>query len=58
MEITYIGHSGFMMEWDSCYWLFDYYKGEIPEIKKDKKLFVFASHNHRDHFNPAIFQLY
>jgi len=58
MVITYIGHSGFLMEWDSCYWLFDYYKGELPELKKDKKLYVFVSHNHRDHFNPVIFQLY
>ena len=47
-----------MMEWDSCYWLFDYYKGELPELKEDKKLYVFVSHNHRDHFNPVIFQLY
>jgi len=46
------------MEWDSCYWLFDYYKGELPELKEDKKLYVFVSHNHRDHFNPVIFQLY
>jgi len=58
MEITYIGHSGFLIEWDSCYWLFDYYKGELPEMKADKKLYVFASHNHRDHFNPVILQLY
>jgi len=58
MVITYIGHSGFLMEWDSCYWLFDYYKGELPELKEDKKLYVFVSHNHRDHFNPVIFQLY
>ena len=57
MEITYIGHSGFLMEWETCYWLFDYYKGEIPQLNPDKKLFIFASHQHADHFNPEIFNL-
>ncbi|MBP1754948.1 MAG: fold metallo-hydrolase [Firmicutes bacterium] len=32
MIITYIGHSGFLIEWDNCYWLFDYFKGEIPAL--------------------------
>ncbi|NLK27798.1 MAG: MBL fold metallo-hydrolase [Clostridiales bacterium] len=58
MKITYIGHSGFLMEWDSCYWLFDYYTGSIPAIDPSKKLFIFVSHKHGDHFNPEIFKLY
>jgi len=57
IEITYIGHSGFLIEWETCYWLFDYYKGDIPEMDSKKKIFVFASHNHKDHFNPEIFEL-
>lgn len=57
MEITYIGHSGFLIEWESCYMLFDYYIGDIPEMNPEKKLLVFASHNHADHFNPEIFRL-
>ena len=57
MEITYIGHSGFLLEWDNCYWLFDYYKGSIPVLDSEKKLFVFASHKHADHFNSEIFSL-
>jgi L-ascorbate metabolism protein UlaG (beta-lactamase superfamily) len=57
MEITYIGHSGFLIEWDTCYWLFDYYKGDIPEMDSKKKIFVFVSHKHGDHFNPEIFKL-
>ncbi len=57
MEITYINHSGFLMEWETCYWLFDYYKGTIPKMDPKKKLFVFASHSHGDHFNPQIFSL-
>lgn len=57
MEITYIGHSGFLIEWETCYWLFDYYKGDIPEMDSKKKIFIFASHKHADHFNPEIFRL-
>jgi L-ascorbate metabolism protein UlaG (beta-lactamase superfamily) len=57
MEVTYIGHSGFLIEWESSYFLFDYFKGEIPKLKSDKKVFVFVSHEHHDHFNPVIFDL-
>ena len=56
MEITYVGHSGFFIEWEASYWLFDYYKGDLPEMDSKKKLFVFASHKHSDHFNPMIFK--
>lgn len=58
INITYINHSGFLIEWDSCYFLFDYYNGEIPSLDKDKMLMVFVSHGHGDHFNPDIFKLY
>lgn len=58
MEITYIGHSGFLIEWETCYWLFDYFKGDIPEMNSEKKLYVFASHKHGDHYNPQIIELY
>lgn len=58
MEITYIGHSGFLVEWETCYWLFDYFKGDIPEMDAGKKLFVFVSHKHKDHYNPEVFNLY
>lgn len=58
MEITYIGHSGFLLEWDTCYWLFDYYVGHIPPLDRNKMIFVFSSHQHEDHFNPEIVKLY
>ncbi|PKM57519.1 MAG: hypothetical protein CVU98_05605 [Firmicutes bacterium HGW-Firmicutes-3] len=58
MEITYIDHSGFLLEWENCYWLFDYYKADIPVMKSNKKIIVFVSHKHKDHFNPKIFDLY
>ena len=57
MHVTYIYHSGFLVELDTMYLLFDYYKGELPEWKDAKPLYVFASHAHQDHFNPQIFAL-
>lgn len=57
MKITYIGHSGFLVELEKIVLLFDYFQGEIPEIPDKKKWFVFASHRHQDHFQPKIFQL-
>jgi L-ascorbate metabolism protein UlaG (beta-lactamase superfamily) len=57
IKITYIGHSGFLIELESAYLLFDYYKGEIPKLELNKTLFVFVSHKHGDHYNPEILQL-
>lgn len=58
INITYINHSGFLLELSNCYFLFDYYNGQIPPLDNDKMLFVFVSHGHGDHFNPEIFELY
>lgn len=57
LKVTYLAHSGFLVEWDNCYWLFDNYKGKLDNIDKDKKLIVFVSHSHYDHFNKDIFYL-
>lgn len=57
MKITYIYHSGFLVETGDCYYLFDYYKGALPPMQTDKPILVFASHSHRDHYNPEIFVL-
>lgn len=56
MKLTYLAHSGCFLELDSACFLFDWWKGELPPLP-DKPLFVFASHAHSDHFNPAIFGL-
>lgn len=56
MRVKYLGHSGFLLETESVRLLFDYYTGELPE-KTGKPLYVFVSHSHHDHFNPAIFSL-
>ena len=55
MRITYIRHSAFLVEWEDIVCLFDYAEGDLPEIARDKRLCVFASHHHSDHFNPEIF---
>ncbi len=57
MRITYIGHSGFLVELEKTLLLFDYYEGLLPKLSHEKKLYVFASHRHPDHFNPKIFSL-
>lgn len=57
MNITYIYHSGFLIETGDCYYLFDYWKGSLPAMDASKPIFVFASHSHADHYNPDIFTL-
>lgn len=57
MKVTYLGHSGFLLEWPDFDWLFDYYEGELPTGDGEKTLVVFVSHKHQDHFNPEIFSI-
>lgn len=57
MNITYIHHSGFLVETDSCYYLFDYEKGSLPEMDATKPICVLSSHGHHDHYNPEIFTI-
>ena len=57
MKITYIHHSCFLVETDSCYYLFDYEKGLLPQMDVTKPIFVLSSHGHHDHYNPEVFSL-
>lgn len=57
MKVTYIYHSGFLVETQTCYYLFDYYKGELPKLQPNKPIMVFVSHRHPDHFNKKVFTL-
>ena len=57
MKITYIHHSGFLVETDRCYYLFDYEKGSLPEMDVTKQIFVLSSHGHHDHYNAEIFSV-
>lgn len=71
LKVQYIDHSGFTVETSSKYLIFDYYRGPVDfhYAKKDKNaepntrfntenknIYVFSSHAHADHFNPAIFE--
>ncbi len=57
MKITYINHSGFLVEMEEATLLFDYWTGTIPIIRPNLPLLVFASHSHSDHYNRAIWDL-
>lgn len=52
VTVEHIYHSGFTVETENSFLVFDYYKGDIS--LKDKKTIIFASHSHGDHFNPTI----
>ena len=56
MRVTFLAHSGFLIELDNVLLLFDWWKGELPPLSA-KPLLVFASHAHPDHFGPHIFSL-
>lgn len=55
MRITYIHHSCFLVETGSRYYLFDWFCGELPELNPEKPVLVLASHDHGDHYDPAVF---
>ncbi|HHY83440.1 MAG TPA: MBL fold metallo-hydrolase [Clostridiales bacterium] len=66
--IQYLYHSGFALELEHYFVIFDYYESKsekLPEnikqsikerISSSKYPFVFASHSHHDHFSPDIFR--
>ena len=60
MTLTYIFHSGFVLDTEQSILVFDYWldpSGVIGGVlKKDKPLYVFSSHFHEDHFSRAIFE--
>ena len=57
MKVSYIHHSGFLVETETHYYLFDYEAGELPEMDAEKPILVLSSHSHRDHYNPEVFAL-
>ena len=57
MKVTYIHHSCFLVETESCYYLFDYEKGALPNMEATKPIFVLSSHGHHDHYTPEIFSM-
>ena len=57
MKVTFLAHSGFLIQLEQVDLLFDWWQGELPALDSGKPLVVFASHSHQDHFKPDIFQL-
>ncbi len=56
MIVTHLYHSGVLVELENHLLLFDYYQGEL-ELNINKPLYIFVSHRHYDHYNPAIFKI-
>lgn len=54
IRVEHIYHSGFTVETENYFLVFDYYKGDIALV--DKNTIVFASHSHEDHYNPKILE--
>jgi L-ascorbate metabolism protein UlaG (beta-lactamase superfamily) len=64
MQITYIHHSGYLIESDGFSILIDFYKDSKRKdgtfwvkdylLNKNETLYVLSSHSHGDHFNPEI----
>ncbi|MEG0069170.1 MAG: MBL fold metallo-hydrolase [Cetobacterium sp.] len=65
-ELYYIYHSCFALETKNYFLIFDYFKMPLKEknddisledkiLQTDKKVIIFSSHNHHDHFNKDIF---
>lgn len=68
-KINYLYNSGFTIETKNYLLIFDYYKDSVSkdlktikngaiselDLKTSKKIIVFSSHSHFDHFNPVIF---
>lgn len=57
MKITYIHHSCFLAETETAYYIFDYFKGNLPVLNPEKPIIVFSSHSHPDHYSADIFSL-
>ena len=57
MQLTYIHHSGFLLETTVCTMLFDFVEGTLPALPAGKPLYVFVSHTHPDHYTKKIFDV-
>ena len=59
-KLTYIYHSGFVLETETSILVFDYWKDPSGVLEgvlhSDKPLYVFSSHFHEDHFTSTIFE--
>ena len=58
MHVTYIEHSSFAVTLEKHILLFDYFRGELPELDKSKDMIVFFSHVHPDHYSHKCFDFF
>ena len=60
MNLTYIFHSGFVVETEQVIMVFDYWMDPADVMSRflnsGKPLYVFSSHFHEDHFNRTVFE--
>lgn len=64
MVVTFVHHSCFTIETETKMFIFDYFPkmdlhgyvftGKEPVLPKDKRVYVFASHSHQDHFSLEV----
>lgn len=52
IKVKYLNHSGFSVETANNLLVFDYYRGDVE--LGNKQIWVFCSHSHPDHYNPAV----
>ncbi|MCI5773416.1 MAG: MBL fold metallo-hydrolase [Erysipelotrichaceae bacterium] len=57
MKIFPLKHSGFLVELNDHYLLFDFWQAELPLLEATKPMYVFVSHAHHDHYDPTIKKL-
>ena len=60
MTLTYIFHSGFVLETEQSILVFDYWMDPSSVmdgmLRSEKPMYVFSSHFHEDHFTKEIFE--
>lgn len=56
VKITFIHHSSFMVETENNIHIFDYFKG-IFTLPERKKVNIFSSHSHPDHYSTSIYDI-
>ena len=60
MKLSYIFHSGFVLETEQSILVFDYWmdpSGVMDGVlRSEKPMYVFSSHFHEDHFTKEIFE--
>ena len=57
VKVTHIYHSGFVIEMERTVLIFGWFSGRLPDFDPAKKVVVFVTHGHPDHYSPRIWEL-